>query len=273
MTTKQPSSAAMGWDGLPDFARPPVREVALAVGFQPLTHLRAVQLGELWSSWRELYPIIDEQPPLPPFTSPTFNRGLSVSFGPPPINRQWFLSSDGDRLVQLQSDRLIVNWRETAGQSYPRYEELRAECASRLRDVAHFSEEGGWGTLNLTDIELTYVNVVVDAEGRPARAEDVLTTLVAAPASDTVGQSTDTRVVQTFRAPDLSNLDLTVSAGPGADARGEPALVMTVVVRGTVAAADQFAALTLLDAAHVRLVRGFTELTRPTMHQLWGRTS
>lgn len=260
-------------DGLPSFDRPPVSEVALAVGFQPLDGLRAIQLGPLWEAWRADYPLVDEQPPLPPLAAQDFGRGLSVSFGSPPVNRQWFLSSDGDRLVQLQSDRLVVNWRETAGQSYPRYTELRREFAHRLRDVDAFSVEGGWGALTYTDVELTYVNLIGEANGAPTRAEDVLSTL-AEPPADEVGVPVDTRVMQTFRAPQgVPDLDLTVSAGPGSDPRGEPKLVLTLVVRGTVAAADPSAALTLLDAAHILLVRGFSALTRPTMQTLWGRTS
>lgn len=268
MTVPQATSS-MSDEPLPDFTRPPVAEVALAVGFQPLAGLRAVQLGRLWDLWRDQYPVLDEQPPLPPAYDQ--RPGFAVTFGPPPVNRHWFLSDDGDRLVQLQADRLVVNWRQTPGRDYPRYRVLREEFVQRLDEVARFSREGGWGDLRVTDAELTYVNLVVGPAGAAARAGDVLAAVGRTDAS--VGDEVETRITQTFRTPSSSAPELTVSAGPGADPQGAPVLVVTLVVRGPVEGAGADAAVEVMDAAHERLVRGFSAVTRPTMHELWGRTS
>lgn len=273
MTSGAPPVPAPGDDGLPEFERPPVHEVALGVSFTPLVGLRAVQLGALWERWRGDYPVIEEQPPLPPATAPP-GGGIAVMFGPPPVNRHWFFNETGDHLVQLQADRLVVNWRQTvSGQNYPRYRVLREELAARMTDVEELSRRGGWGELAVTDAELTYVNLVLDGEGRPARAEDVLAALTTPIGHQATGSLTETRLSQTFLAGKGEHaLALQVTSAPGLDTQGGQALVLTLSVRGTVPAGSWSASLDLLDRAHQHLVSCFSSITRPAMHELWGKT-
>jgi uncharacterized protein (TIGR04255 family) len=249
---------------MPSFTDPPVQEVALGVGFRPLAGLHAVQLGPLWQQWRERYPHVEEQPPLP--ASGDVRAGFAVSVGPPPMNRHWFLSADGDRLVQMQADRLVVNWRQTTGQDYPRYDALRAELVQRLDDVQRFSNDGGWGPLSPTDIEVTYVNLVRGSDGQRPALEELLDGLTDPEMPGTV---VETQLARHYRWPGAPQTDLTLTAGPGAEAA---ALVITLVARGS-AVEPEVAALDALDAAHERLVRTFTAVTRASMHQAWGRTS
>lgn len=254
-----------GVEPLPSFTDPPVREVALGVGFRPLSGLRAVQLGPLWDQWRERFPQLEEQPPLPP--SGDVRVGFAVSVGPPPMSRHWFLSPDGDRLVQMQADRLVVNWRQTAGQDYPRYDALREELVERLDDVQRFSSDGGWGPLAPTDVEVTYVNLVQGQDGQRPALEAVLEG-VTGPAVP--GAAVETQLARHYRWSDAPETDLTLTAGAGAT---PDALVLTLVARGRVGEPQIEASLTALDTAHERLVRAFTAATRASMHQAWRRTS
>lgn len=252
-------------DPMPSFTDPPVQEVALGIGFRPLAGLHAVQLGPLWQLWCQNYPHLEEQPALP--ASGDVRAGFAVSVGPPPMSRHWFLSPDGDRLVQLQADRLVVNWRQTAGQDYPRYEALRDELVERLDDVQRFSSDGGWGSLAPTDVEVTYVNLVQGQDGRRPALEDVLEGVTGL---DIPGVAVETQLAQHYRWSDAPETELTLTAGAGA---APNTLVLTLVARGRVGEPQIEASLTALDTAHERLVRAFTAATRTSMHQAWRRTS
>ncbi len=117
---------------LPDFADPPVAEVALAVQFEPLANLRIPHLGLLWSDFRDRFPKIEEHPQLGPMMEHFGTKGASTTgvrfemMTKPPIPRCWFLNDEGTELVQVQQDRFAHNWRKIGeGNEYPRYNHLR----------------------------------------------------------------------------------------------------------------------------------------------------
>jgi len=50
---------------VPEYAKPPVVEVACAVQFDPITDRHAGRLGTLWGEFRDRYPRVEQHPPLP----------------------------------------------------------------------------------------------------------------------------------------------------------------------------------------------------------------
>lgn len=74
---------------------------------------------------REQYPrvqLLPALPPQPPLGLSGSFVGLSVGTQP---NRWWFISEDDSHLVQIQHDRLVLNWRQTPTQpGYPRHHSL-----------------------------------------------------------------------------------------------------------------------------------------------------
>lgn len=254
---------------IPDFDRPPLQEVALAVGFEVLLGLRAIELGPLWRTWQQDYPTLDEQPPLPPEPGDG-ETGFLVSFGAPPLGRQMFSAADGSRLLQLQADRLILNWRRSVdGGAYPRYPALRAEVERRLDDVQTLSRDRDARPIVPRRVELTYVNLIAGTDAVPTLAD----VLVGQGTTEVgwLGASPDERLVR--RWPPVGPYELTLSciAAPGGTPGGVPVLALTLTVRGTVPTPD--AVWKALDAAHVHLVRSFAAFTRPSMHEKWGRTA
>lgn len=262
-----PSPPAAGEAGLPEFARPPLQEVALAVVFDPMPGLRAIELGPLHQAWRAVYPQVDEQPPLPPDQGD--GQGITVTFGAPPLNRHLFASPDGGRLLQLQADRLILNWRRGGplGEQYPRYSVLAPELAARLAEVDDFAVSRTGRGLSPKRVELTYVNLIGGSSGRPHL--DAVVTGVKGLVSDVLDEPEEVHLSQTWAAVGTHLLTLTSAANPGISPDGGPVVVLTLSVRGTVHAGDL--TLSVLDQAHAYLVRAFTELTRPPMHDQWGR--
>src|SRR3954469_22670112 len=105
------------------FRRPPVAEVALAVQFDaPVVDVEI--LGQLVTRLKSEFPDREQQPALPPMVEPTGLLNppqIELQFGPMPVfGRTWLLTTDGHHLVQIQSDRLVFNWRRlNADVEYP----------------------------------------------------------------------------------------------------------------------------------------------------------
>ena len=143
------------------YSRSPVIEMALGMEFVAGS-FKAGQALEIRDQLRGQYPrveLLDALPPQPPLGLSGSFVGLSVG-GPP--NRWWFISEDDSHLVQLQHDRLLLNWRKSTNTEYPRHHNLMPlflDVLTVVNDVL-----GGIAPLS---IETDYYNL--DA-GLPDRA-------------------------------------------------------------------------------------------------------
>lgn len=97
-------------------ANPPINEVICGFVFESDTGLSPTEVGLYWASRiaefprHEIKDIVVEQ-----------GSGAAVYLGVPPL-RTWLVSSDGTRLLQVQSDRAFVNWRRQSDKdAYPRF--------------------------------------------------------------------------------------------------------------------------------------------------------
>ncbi len=259
---------------VPNFTEPPVVEMALGAQFRPLFTLRGITLGPLRERWRDAYPHVEEQPPLPPAIEGGLvpGIGLQVGFGPMPNMRHWFLNEAGTELVQLQHDRLIVNWRQAdTSSAYPRYDRMRTIFEQRLADLAGFVEQQGLGSIEIVQAEANYINAVgVQPEGR-GHLGGVLRGWVGTP-DHHLGEPEEARVALAFAVPDLGRppVRMYVNVDPAQRGDGSPVLFMTLTVRGAPAGAGIADTLEFVDGAHEHLVQSFMELTAEPMHSAWG---
>ncbi len=219
---------------LPEFARPPVSEVAMGVHFEELAGFKIAHVGSVWSSFRTEYPELRDLDPLPPVMD--LRRGqlfAEIRFGPRPP-RTWFIDSERGRLIQLQPDRFVHNWRGS-GSEYPRYEKLRREF-----DEVWSRFQGALGEVHISapqlrHAELTYVNDIAYDEMGPA-------------------------FMRAFSSPDLSV--------PGVRAG---ILDAQVSFRCLVEAVAPLHLGGFLDRGHAVIVHAFADVTTSAMHQRWGR--
>jgi len=260
---------------LPDFANPPVIEVACGVQFRPIAGLRGMALAPLYNQWRERFPTVQEQPPLPPMEASTVGGpGVQIFLGNSPDVRLWFIDESGREVIQIQQDRLIVNWREGEPRGrYPRYNSVRDNLESRLSDLSNFVTQENLGKLEISHGEVSYINAI-DAPEEDFGALDKI--LVGWPkfADHHLGNPKAARVSLDFSVPDVGEMtSLRVSLGPGGRSSGEISMFMTMTVEGRTDGASSDAALAFIDAAHDHLVRSFAEITTAAQHESWGRRS
>ena len=117
----------------PDFEKPPVVEVAVSLQFKPLESLRTPHFGLIWNLLREeRFSQVEDHGDIEPAfeefeTRPSPRLGVRVQAfdDAPPLPRVWLLNNERNELIQLQKDRLVVNWRQgVTEEPYPRYESL-----------------------------------------------------------------------------------------------------------------------------------------------------
>ena len=260
---------------LPEFDNPPVVEVVLGVQFRPLPGLHGLGLAPLQAVWRDMFPISQEYPPLMPVIEgdPQGAGKLQLSLLPVPAVRQWFVSESGNELVQLQPDRLLVNWRagDTA-EKYPRYRHMRSTFESRFTELSSFAKDQGFGSLDVVQAELSYINVIQLSREDLGRLETFLQGWSGTPGHH-LDPPEEVRVTLTYSVPDIGipPVRLYAEVSPAQLTTGERVLFFTLTIRGNPGGRSLDETLKFLDEAHSHLVRSFAELTRESMHALWGR--
>ena len=141
------------------FKKPPLSEVALGYTFLPRPDLLIPHLGLFWGDVRDAYPGCQHATPI--IDNPEFELVSDL-----PLPRVWLTSGDNARLIQLQQDRLLFNWRDSGdGTPYIRFPSIRQEFervdalfkahVHKLTSVA----------LHPTSYTLTYVNLIRSGEG------------------------------------------------------------------------------------------------------------
>jgi hypothetical protein len=261
---------------LPDFVRPPVAEVVLGVQHDPLPLLRTAHLGLLWSLYRQEYPQLEEHPPIET-PEEQFEQGVGQLFevklmGSPPVPRQWFISADGCRLIQVQQDRFLHNWRRnTPDAEYPRYESLRESFEHRYGEFIRFIEKESLGTANIRQAEVSYINPLAQGNGwdQQGQLERVVRMWTPSYGPGLECPPEDVRFVQRHLISDHQGpyARLYVSIEPVVSG----ALVLNLTVRGRPRGGTLPAAMDFFDMARERIVRAFAAVTTDEMHRVWGR--
>ncbi len=149
---------------LPSYEQPPITEVACSVVFPSIEGLLSPHIGLLWQKFQPEYPLCDDVVPIASriefFGNQSIEPQLSLS-NIPPLPRVWFISQDETRIVQIQRDRFVHNWRKVTLESeYPRYDSLIETFQEHLANFYDFLAEAELGEVQPLQYELTYVNEI-----------------------------------------------------------------------------------------------------------------
>jgi len=269
----------------PAYERPPVVEVALSLQFEPVELLRSVHFGLLWSRLRQDgFSRVEDHGALEPvfedfaLSSPRIGIRVQTFADAPPLPRVWFLNADGTELIQVQSNRLIVNWRRGAGaEPYPRYTHILKRFKAALQLLSGLMAEENLGQIVPNQCEITYVNHIL-AEKEWSKHGDIanVVTIWRNQYSDSyLGAPEDVAFAARYRmvAEDGATLGrLQVALQPAFRREdSSPIFALTVTARGAPASASFESALALFDKQHEWIVRGFTSITATGLHKFWGR--
>jgi len=276
------------WGKLPDFANPPVQEVAIAVSFDSLALFRNAHFGLFWSRIRDKYPCFEEHEPIksayenleairPGGPDSSFRLDITLRKDPP-VPRVWFLNESGNVLVQVQQNRFIHNWRRMdLEEPYPRYKVVFERFCQDISEFEKFIVSEGLGSVSINHCEVTYVNVIPSSDvwERHGQWDRMLTILRHEYSDNWLSEPEGFNLGIAYLIPDdLGNPlgRLHVKAEPINNAEtGIPGCRLVLTARGLPEGDGLKGALKFIERGHEWIVRSFASLTTEQMHEEWGR--
>ena len=266
MTTRDQPGA------LPEYQRPPVSEVALTIQLDTAIRFRSLDLAEIAACWADDLPDVQERDPLPrldadpddPETTPALGETAETP-------RLWLQNASGNHVLQLQQDRIAVNWsKSAASDDFPRYESIRAFLVEAWRRLEAKLDDLGLVISTPSVCQVMYVNELGTRQGWTSSAD------TARLISPWDGSSSDRFLPADrhealrlhFHLPENQgwmNID-----GWTAD-RDERIFVLTLTSQGRSPSPDLDGALGFMDLAHDWIVQAFTSVTTEAAHREWRR--
>ena len=260
---------------LPDFEDPPLHEVVLGVQFATPRGFQQIFAGEVWELYRKDFPKVGEQPALPPSfetfgltENQQFNFGFLTGAIP---NRYWFLSANGDELIQFQSDRLLHNWRKVGDETnpYPRFESMIEKFEDELSKLEFYFTRFGSEKLNINQCELTYVNEIIIADSQESSVENWLN-LVNLKNIGAEGFKLEfKKAIKDTQGNPYGRL--ICEASTTTNKKNEPIISLNLTVRGAPQESNIKFALDLLRSGRELIVVSFDEVTTDFAHKKWSK--
>ena len=150
---------------LPDYDDPPVVETVLGVQFDRLAGFRNAHLGAFWNTLdSDEWPTVADANLLHPqfeefAETGRWAKGAFIQLSQDPAARVQIKSRDGDRMIQVQNDRLHFNWIGAKDDhTYPRYDNVRDGFTFVLDQFLSFIDRANIGDFRANQWEVTYVN-------------------------------------------------------------------------------------------------------------------
>lgn len=261
---------------LQDFEAPPLNEVVLGAQFSNPIGYSQIHAGEVWSLFRDKYPLLQEHMSLQPVFE-TFGTGMptppigQIAFVDGPMHdRFWFIRPDGAELIQFQQDRLLHNWRkvEEASNDYPRFDRLLPQFRDELCKFEKYISTLQRQELMVNQCELSYINHIPVAADEPMQPSDWLRFVKFEnnpPQSFSFGFR---EVIHNSQKAPQGRLWCEVT--DGIKAGGQRIISLTLTVRGAPSMPTIDSALDFIEMGHDLIVNRFVELTTDKAHEVWG---
>lgn len=244
-------------------------------------------LGLFWPKIRKEFPNLERHPPvaraseefeiaLPQQPQVKFEFGTGP--GPDVPQRYWLLGDSGNDLVQVQSDRLMINWRRLDDdEPYPRYEYVRQKFVDVFPQLIDaMSESDQPPTVEADWCEITYINQIeaLPESGHGHMELSRILQLLDADFERTVLPAPEGTGVQEQYL--LKNDDgpygrFYLNATPAMRRTDNaPGYTLTLLVRGRPSGSSLDEIVKFFDDGRELIVKTFREATTKEMHQKWG---
>jgi uncharacterized protein (TIGR04255 family) len=262
---------------LPSYKKPPLNEVVCGVQFVPFPGFRSTHFGRFADRLQARYPKTEDREPLADVyegeQGPQVKDEL-ITLQMPPLRRVFYVDPTGNYLLQLQPSRFLSNWRKQKdSDAYPRFTAAFDRFKEGWRDLLEFAKAEGIGQPQVNQYELSYINHIPESSVPfPEGMQHYLRFFSWA----------NIRSSQVLRAPrsgtfrfqfalsgHQGTLHVTVNHGKRmTDQKG--ILLVDLTARGP-ARFDWSDIDEWFATAHATIVNGFTDMTTPEAHEIWGR--
>ncbi|VAV84796.1 hypothetical protein MNBD_DELTA01-1881 [hydrothermal vent metagenome] len=261
----------------PNFKNPPVTETVLGVQFDPIEKLSAPLYGLYYSKIRNEYSNFEVHPPLFQ-TVERFDEQHGVA--PPTINlemretldeRCWFLENEGNRLLQVQKDRFIQNWRKAKkDDEYPRYESLKPIFKKEWLRFCDFLNEEKLPAPEVNQCEVTYINHLEIGKGWQSFGEvDKITKFWSKGSGEFLPVAERVTINLRYQMPEkLGRLHITLKPVIRTIDMKE-LFQVELTARGAPSSSSVEDILKWLDLGREWVVKGFSDFTTNELHKIW----
>ncbi len=256
-------------------------EVALGVQFSPI--LNPVHLGLYYQKVKSRFPKMQVQPPILPAFETFGTSGTGLPFGLPTFGgsavvgpRMWFMSDDDNLLIQLQSDRLLFNWRGgVQGSPYPHFDAVQAQFTNAL-DTLETLVEGEKMSIVVNQCEVLYINPILTSNTGVSTSDPqkIFRVWGAELGPEWQEPLDDLSLSARYRLKDGAGNPfgrLTVAVASGLAADQSTAFQLELTARGLPQGAGREGIAAFHNRGHRAIVRCFAAITTPEMHKLWER--
>ena len=263
---------------LPRFRKPPVSEVALGVQFPPV--LNPIHLGLYYQRVKSRFPKVQVQPPI----APAFEliAPAQMTSGLPPIMsrspRMWFLAEDESSLIQIQSDRLLFNWRGgLQGRPYPHFDAVYEEFAKALDGLEALFHAERIPSEAVNQCEVLYVNPLptVNTGVSPSEPEKIFCILSKERVAEWSAPKEELSFTLRYRLNDEDGTPLGRLTAALLSSNSAPQIAsgfqLEMIARGVPRGTGRQGITAFHEHGHRAIVRCFASITTPEMHKLWER--
>ena len=262
-------------DHLPDFQSPPAVETFLGFHFSNLKDWKTPYFGLFWQKIRSAYPEAEVHPPIP--SEDTFKVELDTQRislkvrGEIPV-RWWYSHKSGRRLIQIQNDRFIQNWRKLDSKDkYVHYAQLRPSFLKVWGQFLGFLKANGVKPPEINLCEIGYVNNI--DRGKAWKSFSELGGVISSWSGNTTTGFLPPPNLVTLNAvypiPKAGG-SLHVSMEPGFRQQDRTETIqLTLTAKCRPATPNPRDLVAALDLGREWIVRGFEDLTTEKMHKFW----
>lgn len=263
---------------LPDYGKPPVVEVVMGVQFTPIVEFTAAHLGLYWAGIRDTFGRVEEQAPiahvleLPPGESPS--QPPFQVLDKPDLPRSWFIDATGNRVIQVQRDRFLHNWRKlNPTDEYPRFPLIKRSFLKHWAGFSKFLADQGF-SLEPDQCELTYVNHVKKGDGWDSIKDlgGLFTTFAWRTRSGFLPTPDNVRWSLRFVLPQETGRLYVEAMIVRVQPQNEPAIRLSLTARGKPPGiTDSASMVQWYELAREWIVKGFADLVDEKTDSLWER--
>ena len=266
-----------------NFKSPPVVEVVLSAQFVPLPLFTAPYIGLLWQKFKQEYPVSQQHAPLGHITEafgvtdlipPAMNFQFLTAL---PTPRCFFLSKDGGRIIQIQSDRIIQNWRKIGSEPYPRYEQLCSEFELLLSKFEEFIRSEKLGEVTFDQAEVTYLNNISSDEwSEPSQLDEVLSFWPGFKDSEFLGHPEGvqlaSRHIIKLEGQAVGRLHIELNTSPAMSITGgtKPGIILQLTSRLRPKGYKREDVIKRLNLGRTWIVSAFKDMTTQSARTVWG---
>jgi hypothetical protein len=185
-----------------------------------------------------------------------------------------FTDESETRLVQVQSDRFLLNWRKRKGtETYPRYEVVRDQFREEWAGFLDFLSTEGIPRPTVTRSDISYFNHFVQGEDW-ATLSDLPRLIAGWSGATSIGFLPEPETIlvnASYRMPDDGKLHVILQPAIRHSDR-KHILQLSLSARSKPKRGDTDAILEKFALGRTWIVNGFTDFTADPAHQRWGRT-